>query len=101
MGVSLQRRLWLDRINLIVLDVLSILYCLYCIGLIVLAGLFGSYQLDRIGWIVSVLVLVFLGETDFYVLDETDGLDEVLVGREWYIGTGVSRRWNWSATIGS
>ena len=36
-----------------------------------------------------------------YWLDETYGTDGTLVGRGWYGGTGVSRRWNRSATIGA
>ena len=89
LGGSLQRRLWLDRI-----------------GLIVLAGSSGSYWLDRIGWIVLVLVLVLLGENGSYklaglLLAGWDGwtkwgVDVTGVGR-----TDVSTNWNKSATMGA
>ena len=36
-----------------------------------------------------------------YWLDGTDVMDGTLVGRGWYGGTDVSRRWNGSATIGT
>ena len=45
-----------------------IYYRLDCIGRIVWIVSPVSYCLDRIGWIVSVLVLGLLGETGFYVL---------------------------------
>ena len=77
------------------------------IGLIVLDGSSGLYRMDRIGWIVLLLVLVSLGETGFYALaglllaGGTDGLDETLVGWGWDVETNVSRRRNRSTTIGS
>ena len=37
-------------------------------GLIVLAGSSGSYRMDRIVWIILVLVLGSLVETGFYAL---------------------------------
>ena len=62
------------------------------ICLIVLAGFSGLYQMNRIGWIVSVFVLVLLGETGFYALAGLlqygwDGCTVCDVG-----GTGVGRR---------
>ena len=74
----------------------------------------GSYWLDRIVWIVWIVSagsyryrfwvlqqkLSFMSCLVCYCLYGTDGLDGRFLGRRWDVGTDISRRQNWSATVG-